>query len=43
METNIKVVWKPTIKQYGNQQESIMETNNKVLWKPTVKYYGNQH
>ena len=43
METNIKVVWKPTIMQYGNQQESIMETNNKVLWKPTIKYYGNQH
>ena len=37
METNNKVVWKPTIKLYS------METNNnKVVWKPTLKQYGNQ-
>ena len=37
METNNKAVWKPTIKYYGNQLQSIMETNNKVIWKPTLK------
>ena len=34
METNIKVVWRPTI--------SSMETNIKVVWKPTLKQNGNQ-
>ena len=35
METNNKVVWKPTI--------SSMETNIKLVWKPILKQYGNQH
>ena len=33
METNIKLIWKPTM----NSME-----NNKVVWKPTIKQWGNQ-